>query len=156
MSFQLLGSHETEYLLTTDNNSLWLYLFWHNFVDTWGFVHPANCWMLLIGLYASKIKTTALAYSSFKYIFCRRAGINVKNTFWKFLFRFLRKKAGTKSDVLKQWQILGFFVILCPFDTRVSSKGLSTLIIKVVETNTFLRRQLNWIERCRNDLLLKR
>ena len=69
--------------------------------------------------YASKIKTTLLAYPSFKDIFCRRAGIIVWNTFWKFLFRFFRKKIGTKSEILEQWQILGFFVILCPFDTII-------------------------------------
>ena len=44
------------------------------------------------------------------YIF-QRAGIIVRNTFWKFLFRFLRKKISSKSNILKQLQILvlGFF-----------------------------------------------
>ena len=48
-------------------------------------------------------------------VWCRRAGIIVRNTFWKFFFRFFRKKIGTKSDILN---ILGFFVILCPFYTK--------------------------------------
>ena len=52
--------------------------------------------------YASKIKTTLLAYPSFNDIICRRSGIIVRNTFSKFLFSLFQKKISIKSEILKQ------------------------------------------------------
>ena len=54
--------------------------------------------------YASKIKTTLLAYPSFKDIFCRKAGIIVRITFCKFLFHFFEKDI--TQHLLSTWKNL--------------------------------------------------
>ena len=145
MPFQLLESHDTEYLLlTTGSDALWSYLFWHNFVDSWGFVHPVNCWMLLIGLFMlPKSRPHCLHTRRSRISFVEGQDNRKEYLFEIPFFAFSRRRLALKARFWNSDIYLGSLSDFVHLILKGSSKGLSTFISKDGETNTFLRWYLH-------------